>query len=178
MRAPVSQQRLELDPDLAEVRLRPKAAADDGRAEDQIERLDPDEVVARITAQIPEPRKHLIHNYGRYANAARAKRERDTAADGDSQAATAAAPGSVTSEPDSAERKAARKRWANLIRHIYEVDPLLCPRCGGMMKIIAFITEPRVIRAILDSVRRSGAPSAAGSPHPPPPARPAADGAQ
>jgi len=117
-----------------------------------------------------------IHNYGRYANAARAKREREAATDGDSQAATATAPGSVASEPDSAERKAARKRWANLIRHIYEVDPLVCPRCGGMMKIIAFITEPRVIRAILDSVRRT--PSAAGSRHPPPPARPAADGVQ
>jgi hypothetical protein len=127
-------------------------------------------------AQIPEPRKHLIHSYARYANAARAKRERDGVAAGDSQAATAAALGSVTSEPDSAERQAARKRWANLIRHIYEVDPLVCPRCGGMMKIIALITEPRVIRAILDSVRRSGTPSAAGSRHLPPPARPAADG--
>jgi len=168
MRAPVSQERLEFDPGLGQVRLRPKAAADDGRAEDQIERLDPDEVVARIIVQIPEPRKHLIHSYGRYANAARAKRERN--------AATATAPGSVASEPDSAERKAARKRWANLIRHIYEVDPLVCPRCGGTMKIIAFITEPRVIRAILDSVRRT--PSTAGSRHPPPPARPAVDGVQ
>ena len=127
MRAPVSQERLELDPDLAEVRLRPKAAADDGRAEDQVERLDPDEAVARVIAQIPEPRKHLIRSYGRYANAARAKREREAAAgEGPSQAATASAPGSPPSEPDSAERKAARKRWANLIRHIYEVDPLVC----------------------------------------------------
>jgi hypothetical protein len=44
------------------------------------------------------------------------------------------------------------------------------------MKIISFITEPRVIRAILDSVRRSATSSAVGSRHPPPPARPAADG--
>jgi len=47
----------------------------------------------------------------------------------------------ATSEPGSAEQKAARKRWANLIRHIDEVDPLVCPRCGGMLKIIALITE-------------------------------------
>lgn len=32
---------------------------------------------------------------------------------------------------------------------IYEVLPLVCPKCGGEMKIIAFITEPRVIREIL-----------------------------
>jgi hypothetical protein len=47
-----------------------------------------------------------------------------------------------------------------------------------MIQIISFITEPRAIRAILDSVRRSTTPSAAGSRHPPPPARPAADGVQ
>jgi len=173
MRAPVSQERMELDPDLAQVRLRPKAAADDERPKNELERLDPDEAVARILAQIPEPRKHLIHNYGHYANAARAKREREAAASPDSAAPAVPAP--APSEPDSAERKAARKRWANLIRHIYEVDPLVCPRCGAMMKIIAFITERRVIRGILDSMREF-VPSTAGSRHPPPPVRPAVDG--
>jgi hypothetical protein len=84
----------------------------------------------------------------------------------------------IPTEPDSAARKPARKRWANLIRHIYEVDPLVCPRCGGAMKIISFITEQRVIRAILDSVQRTGTPSPAGSLHPPPPARPAGNGLQ
>jgi hypothetical protein len=44
-----------------------------------------------------------------------------------------------------------------------------------MMKIIAFITEPRVIRAILDSVPARTA-STAGSRHPPPPTRPTVDG--
>ncbi len=175
MRGPVSQERIELDPNLAQVTLRPRAGTDDQQAQEEVERLDPDEVVARIIAQIPEPRKHLIHSYGRYANAARAKRRREAAAEGASLSASAAT-ATVPSQPDSAERKAARKRWANLIRHIYEVDPLVWPRCGGMMKIIAFITDPRVIRSILDSVRPSAPPSAAGSRHPPPPARPAADG--
>ncbi len=127
-------------------------------------------------------KRHLIRNYGRYANAARAKRERDAAEGGSLTEAGGtggtAAPtrGSVATEPDSAERKAARKRWANLIRHIYEVDPLVCPRCGGMMKIISFITEQRVIRAILESVRRACTPPPAGSFHPPPAARPAGGG--
>ena len=173
MRAPVSQERLEIDPDLEQVRLRPKAGADDGRPEDEVERLDPDEAVAPIIAQVPEPKKHLIHSYGHYANAARAKRAREAAPRPDPAAPAVPAP--AGSEPDSAERKAARKRWANLLRHIYEVDPLVCPRCGGMMKIIAFITEPRVIRAILDSVP-GRTPSTAGSRHPPPAARPAAQG--
>lgn len=29
--------------------------------------------------------------------------------------------------------------WAALIKCVYEVDPLKCPKCGGTMKIISFI---------------------------------------
>lgn len=184
MRSPVSQERLDFDGEMGEVRIRAKAGADDGAAQEEVERLDPDEVVARVIVQIPDPKRHLIRSYGRYANAARAKRKRDAAATEEFSTASAGpvatdgAMAPVATEPDTAERKAARKRWANLIRHIYEVDPLVCPRCGGVMKIISFITEQRVIRAILDSVRRSCTPSPAGSLHPPPPARPAGDGVQ
>jgi hypothetical protein len=33
------------------------------------------------------------------------------------------------------------KGWAKMIRKVYEVDAMVCPKCGGTMKIIAFITE-------------------------------------
>ena len=45
--------------------------------------------------------------------------------------------------------KAFRKNWARLIQKIYEVDPLVCPRCEGEMRVIAFIEEQEVIRKIL-----------------------------
>lgn len=48
MRSPVSQQRLDFDGEMGEVRIRANAGADDGAAEDEVERLDPDEVVARV----------------------------------------------------------------------------------------------------------------------------------
>jgi transposase len=32
--------------------------------------------------------------------------------------------------------------WAEMIRKVYEVDPLVCPRCGGRMKVVAFLTAP------------------------------------
>ena len=40
--------------------------------------------------------------------------------------------------------------WAVLITRIYEVFPLLCPLCGGQMRIIAFIMHSADIRQILD----------------------------
>ncbi len=51
-----------------------------------------------------------------------------------------------------------------LIARIYEALPLLCPRCGQPMKIIAFITEPETVAGILEHL---------GQPSEPPPIAPA-----
>ena len=42
--------------------------------------------------------------------------------------------------------------WAVLIVRICEVLPLLCPLCGGQMRIIAFITHSADIRHILEHI--------------------------
>ena len=42
------------------------------------------------------------------------------------------------------------KTWRECIKKIWEVDPLTCPNFGGEMKIISFITDPSVIRHILE----------------------------
>jgi hypothetical protein len=47
-----------------------------------------------------------------------------------------------------------RHRWAALLRRIFEVDPLRCPRCGTAMRIVAFLTAPPVIDRILSHLRR------------------------
>jgi len=41
------------------------------------------------------------------------------------------------------------KGWADMIRKVYEVDPILCPSCGGRMRIISFIEEPKTIDRII-----------------------------
>jgi hypothetical protein len=37
-----------------------------------------------------------------------------------------------------------------LIAKVYQVDPLLCTRCGQRMSIVAFLTDAVAIRKILD----------------------------
>ena len=34
-------------------------------------------------------------------------------------------------------------------RKVYETNPLLCPRCGGQMRIISFSEDPKVIDKII-----------------------------
>jgi hypothetical protein len=52
-------------------------------------------------------------------------------------------------EPDTTYRRKCRITWAALIKVVYEVDPLKCPKCGGEMKIVAFIEEKEIVERIL-----------------------------
>ena len=58
-------------------------------------------------------------------------------------------------EPVPVPLREARRRWAELLRRIFEIDPLRCPRCGQTMRIVAFITAPQAIDRILDHLRRT-----------------------
>ena len=59
--------------------------------------------------------------------------------------------GSVASPSAEATRPpvAVRQAWARLIRKIYAADPLVCPRGGGRMKVIAVIEQDAVLFRIL-----------------------------
>jgi len=50
---------------------------------------------------------------------------------------------------DTASGKAARSSWERFIKKVFAADPLLCPDCGGAMRIITFIEDRHVVRAIL-----------------------------
>ena len=62
----------------------------------------------------------------------------------------------VPSQPEPAQpmqpKRPAHILWAVLIARIYEVFPLLCPICGGQMRIIAFIIYSVDIRQILEHI--------------------------
>ncbi|MBA7470751.1 hypothetical protein ES707_06038 [subsurface metagenome] len=55
----------------------------------------------------------------------------------------------------SAERRAA---WALLIAKVYEVDPMVCSRCGSPMRILAIITDPEELKKILRHLVKTGKP--------------------
>jgi uncharacterized protein (UPF0212 family) len=56
-----------------------------------------------------------------------------------------------------------------LLRRIYEVDPLACPRCAAPMRIVAVITDPALITLIL--FHRARSVERARQARSPPPAR-------
>ena len=40
-----------------------------------------------------------------------------------------------------------------MIRKVYEVDPMVCPQCGGQMRIIAFLTDSAVVDRIIEHLK-------------------------
>ena len=57
-----------------------------------------------------------------------------------------------------------RLGWAQLLRRVLHIDALTCPECATSMTVIAFLTDPPVLRRILDHL---------GLPSSPPPLAPA-----
>ncbi len=62
------------------------------------------------------------------------------------------------SEADSGKPSAAASLWAMLIARIYEILPLVFPRCGGKLKTIAFLTEADPVQRILLHIGEPAAP--------------------
>jgi ribosomal protein S27E len=98
------------------------------------------EWLAAICSHIPNRGEQMVRYYGYYSNVARGKRQKAGKDD--------AVP--CILEPQGNE-KAFRKSWARLIQKIYEVDPLICPKCKGTMRVISSIEDQSVIRTILES---------------------------
>ena len=119
-----------------------------GRFASAVKAFDPLDFLARPLMHVPEPRLHTVRYYGRYANVVRAR-----SGDPTEETAGAEAPAGEGAETDTvaaAERRRLRRQWAQMIRRVYELDPLTYPHCGSEMKILSFLLDPPVVRRILD----------------------------
>jgi hypothetical protein len=99
--------------------------------------FDPLEFLATLSAHIPNKYEQTIRYYGYYSARTRGKR-RIVAKDDE------------TIILDNTDKpKSINRTWASLIKKIYEVDPLICEKCGGEMKLIAFITDWNELQKII-----------------------------
>ena len=168
-RCPVSLERLEYDAETGTVTYTSDKADGPTAGRHTFEVTD---FIARMVAHIPDKGQVLQRTHGYYANRARGERRKAAQApevapaDAETYAATSrgserALAEAVSVEPANFSRADAR-RWAVLMRRIYEVDPLVCPKCGGTMRVIALIQEPKVIYKTLRHLQTKGRDARAG----------------
>jgi hypothetical protein len=109
--------------------------AKDGRSRKTFDALD---WLAQLVLHIPDRYTQTVRYYGYYSNKSRGMRKKVQMDD--------QIPSIVPSQMSSTQF---RRNWARLIQRIYEVDPLLCPKCQGAMRIISFIEDESLIQKIL-----------------------------
>jgi hypothetical protein len=58
---------------------------------------------------------------------------------------------------ETVSSKASKRSWARLIQKVYKVHPLICPKCGHEMRVIAIITDSYEVNKILECHKRNNA---------------------
>jgi len=130
IRASFSQDRMKYYPDEAKVTYKSKY----GKDTKEFSSL---EWMAALVSHIPDKVEQTVRYYGYYSNVTRGRLKKKACQAG-YHIIEDEIPGGLN------------RSWARLIQKIYEVDPLTCPKCGGKMKIIAFIEDHKVVKKILD----------------------------
>ncbi len=131
--------------------------------------FDPITFLERLAALIPRPRVNLVTYHGVLAPAAGFR----------DRIVPITLPRPRTKPPPCASREqpaprqveapgdTRRYEWAQLMRRVYEVDVLRCP-CGARRKIIAWLTDPPVVAAILRCLGLPADPPVIAKARPPP----------
>jgi hypothetical protein len=105
--------------------------------------LEPIELMERLAAQIPKPRINLVLYSGVLAPNAKLR----------AAAVRHARPAPMLEPPATeTQTRAERETWSELMRLTFGLDVLACARCGGRMKHLGTVLDPRVARRILEHV--------------------------
>ena len=107
--------------------------------------LSPCEFIARITQHIPDKSFQLARYYG----CGIPRRCAGSGSSGRPRRAVAAPDGDVIDVSAFKPRRIPSKKWRELLKKVWEADPLLCPHCQHDLRIVALIDEAEVIERIL-----------------------------
>jgi hypothetical protein len=136
--------------------------------------FEPLELIERLVALVPAPLGNLVRYHGSLAPGAKLRSRIVAAGPAPRRAGSHAG----CEAEESGEEASRRLSWAELMKRVFATDVLECPRCSGRMRLVATITQPEVIRAMLECI----GPATAGlrptrrasrSPARPPPLAPA-----
>jgi hypothetical protein len=117
--------------------------------------LEPLELLEKLAALTPRPRINLVLYHGVLAPNARWRAR--VVADG-ALPTTTVLPGSPNGNDAAAKPTPRHWPWAKLMHRAFEIDVLACPRCGGRMRLLATVEDPREIHEVLSALALSASP--------------------
>jgi hypothetical protein len=147
LRPAIATKRLERLPD-GRIRYRLRRAFHDGT---RAILFDPLTFIEKLCALVPPPRANLVTYHGVLAPNAAWRSQVVPRTESGSLPVRNRRRKTLPSTPGdlSAPERERRYTWAQLMKRVFKLDVLECSFCKGRRKLIAFITEAEVIRAIL-----------------------------
>jgi hypothetical protein len=161
-RAPIAEDRLRYHVERAEVELISDAASGPYVG---VHRLGALEFLARWVHHVPDPYETRVRYYGAYATRRRLWWQRKGVVPEGTRGAAAPGPAPSPAAPPAADwpaLRARRRRWAELLRRVFEIEVSVCPTCAGSMRIVAFVTAQAPVRRILAHLERRDIDARAG----------------
>jgi hypothetical protein len=107
------------------------------------------ELLRRMAALVPPPRRNLVRFHGVVAPGARLRPSLVPAAAAppvEESAGAAAGEG----QGRRAASRTPRLDWAGLLKRTFKQDVLACARCGGRRRVVAYLTHGPVTRQVLE----------------------------
>ena len=120
--------------------------------------LEPAELLRRLAALVPAPYTNMVRYHGIFAGRSQwrarlpapprveAESECGSRTEPEGDGAAAASPVGIDSESRPRRRPLP---WAQLLKRVFFIDALTCPRCRQAMVVLALISDPQVVRKIL-----------------------------
>jgi hypothetical protein len=105
----------------------------------------PCDFIAAITQHIADKSFQLVRYYGWYSNKMRGRRAKQA----DEEVQTEGDAVEVIDVSAHEPRRIPSKKWRELIKKVWEADPLRCPKCSREMRIVSLIDQEDVIERIL-----------------------------
>ena len=121
--------------------------------------LDPLDFLSRLTSLVPRPRVHLIRFHGVFAPHCKYR--------------SLIIPQSVLIDKTSPEEQKKAKKsytmgWTKMLKKVFDIDIQICSKCGGQIKIISSIQDPKIIKRILSHLGESSTVPELSPPRGPP----------
>jgi hypothetical protein len=166
LRAPFSTDRITLDGEgLVRYRLHRPWPGPGGRTDVVMELV---AFLRRLAALIPSPYANLVRYHGVFANRSRFRPllpsppvaigpASSEPARAEQPVPRPACPGNAPAT-GSGRRRPRRIAWASLLKRVFDVDALTCRKCNVPMVVLAFLTDPPVVKRILDHLHLPSVP--------------------